>query len=304
MTAKLRRRQLHKASTLAAAQALLVAAKSLPPGRLRTFIGKKARRTEACGAMQHHRLVTPKGEASYVMSSNSRACHNRHCISCEARKANALARDTMELLDYCWEIKPDARALMLTLTSRNRPLDETPAMVMAHQKALKAFFAYDRIVKATLGQFGNIEVTFSEKRGQFLAHVHSHHIILVDPEALSDHRYIRQVEYVALWQRALKANYKPILDIRAIKGRDGLSTDPGSVKSAVREVCKYCLDTQGFIHHDNGIMRVNPQVAVAFALAVHRRRLTSLDRIFAQAKKLRAKARKAQAKAHSQNSGE
>lgn len=222
-------------------------------------------------------------------------------MSCEAKRANALARDTIELFDDVWELSPGARILMLTLTSRSRPLDQTRAMLVDHQKTLKAFWGYERLLTATLGHFTNIEITFNIKNGNVLVHVHSHSLVVVERGALADHRYIRQVEWVALWQRALKADYKPVVDIRAVKGRDGLSTDPHSIKGAVREVCKYCLDTNTYLHHDNGNILVRPDVALAFTVATHRRRLTSMDRIFAQAKKLRKQRRKAERQAHSGN---
>ena len=299
VTKTLQRRQLHKQSTLAVSAALLDGARQMPPGRLRRFLAGKAKRTETCGTTAYHRLVSRPGEVSFVASTNKRACANRFCISCESKRAKALAKDTIELFDYVWQLNPGARVLMLTLTSRNRPLDQTRAMLLDHQKALKTFWSYQRLQTATLGHFTNIEVDFAVKKGAITAHVHSHSLVVVEAGALSDHRYIRQAEYVALWQRALKASYKPVADIRAIKSRDGLSTDPDSIRGAVRETCKYCLDTEGFIEHKNGRLRVKPEVAVAFALAIHRRRLTSMDRIFNDAKKLRAKHRRAEAHPHS-----
>lgn len=299
LTAVLRRRELHKKSTLAVGAALKEGAKYLPPGSKRSFIAKKAKRAEACALTAYHRIVTPNKQPSFVASSNKRACHQRYCFNCEAKRAAALASDTIDLLDYVWQLHPHARPLMLTLTSRNRALDQTRAMLLHHQKALKIFFSYNRLLKSTLGHFTNIEIDFAESKGQITTHVHSHSLVIVDAGALSDHRYIRQAEFVALWQRALKAPYKPIVDVRAIKGSGGASTDTQSLKGAVREVCKYCLDTQGFIQHDNGDLRVNPHVAVALALALHRRRLTSMDRIFNDAKKHRAKRRRAQAQTNS-----
>lgn len=298
VTAKFKRRSLHKRTKFAVADALRLGAMQLPVGRLRKFIAGKAKRLETCAATQYDRLITPKDGPSFVASSNQRACQIRGlCMGCEARRAAALAADMADLFPYIWDIAPGCRALMLTLTSRNRPLAETRAMVLDHQKALKAFFGYHRVLTSTLGHVGNIEIDFTEKRGTITAHVHSHHIVMVEAEALSDHRYIRQAEYVALWQRALKAPYKPIVDIRAIKGPDG-SSDTHAVRNALREVCKYCLDTDGFIHHAGNHMLVSPEVAVAFAVATHRRRLTSMDRIFMAARKRRATARKADAHTH------
>lgn len=291
-TQALRRRQLHKRSGFAVANALKEGARRLPPGPLRMFIARKAARAETCAVHQTNRILTRPGEPSVVLHASPMACHGRECMSCESKRANALAADTADLIETVWHIAPGARALMLTLTTRNRPLDQTRAMLLDHQKALKTFFALPRITRAILGQFGNIEVDFEDRKGTPFAHVHSHHILMVAPGALSDHRYIRQAEYVALWQRALRVTYKPIVDIRAIKSADGLSTAPDSVRGAVREVCKYCLDVQGFVAFENGHPLVNPDLAVAFAQAVHRRRLTSMSGIFLEAKRLRARERK------------
>jgi hypothetical protein len=291
VTAVLRRRQLHKRSGFAVANALKEGARRLPPGPLRTFIAKKAARIETCAANQRHRLLMRPGHPSVIISANPRACLSRDCMSCASRTAKALARDTMDLMDYVWRLSAGAIPLMLTCTSRNQPLDQTGAMVLEHQRALKAFFAYDRIVRSILGQFGNIEIDFEHRDGRFFAHAHSHHIVIVEAGALSDHRYIRQPEWVALWKRALRVPYKPILDIRRIKSR-GLSTDPDTIRGGVREVCKYCLDSGSYIQYKSGNPFVDPDVAVAFAVAVHRRRLNSMNGIFAAAKKLRAREHK------------
>lgn len=291
-TATLARRNLHKKSGFAVALALKEGARRLPPGPRQVFIAKKSVRCENCAAHQHNRILTRKGQPTVVLSSNTMACHGRECISCEAKRANALAADTIDLMEYVWRLSPGARGSLLTLTTVNRALDQTRAMLLDHQKATKAFFEYQRITTSTLGQFGNIEVAFENRNGVFFAHVHSHHILMVEPGAFSDHRYIRQAEYVALWQRALGVRYKPVVDIRAIKNRDGDSTDPYSIRGGIRETCKYCLDTESFIQHEHGTPLVRPELAVAFALAVHRRRLTSMTGIFLAAKKLRAQERR------------
>jgi plasmid rolling circle replication initiator protein Rep len=294
-TATVRRRQLHKRSGFAVATALKEGARRLPPGPLRTFIAKKGLRIESCAASQQHRILSLPNKPTSVISSNARRCLDRACMNCESLRAKALAADTMDLVEYVWRLKPGARPLMLTLTSLNRPVDQTRAMVLDHQKALKAFFAFDRITTATLGQFGNIELAFENRKGIWFSHVHSHHIVLVEKGALSDHRYIRQETYVRLWQRALKVKYQPIVDIRAIRGRDGLSDNLDSIRGGVKEVSKYCVSLKKFFNHENGHPAVHPDVAVAFAVAVHRRRLSSMSGIFLEAKRLRAQERKAAA---------
>jgi hypothetical protein len=305
VAAKFNRRTLHKRSGMAAARALREGAEALPHGPARSMITKKARRAELCAVTQHHRLITPKDGASYLVSTNARACHLRGlCMNCEAMRANAKAADICELCNYVAILNPGVRYLMLTLTSVNRRIYQTRDMLIDHQKALKAFWQYDRLLTSTRGHVTSIEIDFANKNGMLFAHVHSHSAVAVDRLALSDHRYIRQAEYVALWRRALQVtSYKPIVDVRAIKGRGGDPNDFTAVRSAVREVIKYALDTDGYLLHDRGDVSADPQVAVAFALATHRRRLISMDRIFVDAKRARAKARKEAKAAEAQNSG-
>lgn len=292
------RRRLQKRSSLAMARALKQGATLLPVGSARKRLIAIGRRVEACSVTSQTRIVTKPGEASFIAASNRRACHFRGCMTCEAKRASAVARLAIDDLEHILAQAPGARVLMLTLTSRNRvikedagrPFGQAREMLLAHQAATKTFFAYRRMQTSILGHLTNIEIDFSILNGELFAHVHSHSALVVERGALSDHRYLPQRVLVGLWQRALRADYKPIVDIRAVTGRDRQKPEKEAIRAAIREVCKYCLDTEGFFFHDNGIVLADPRAAVAFALAVYRRRLTSMDRIFLDARKHRMRA--------------
>jgi plasmid rolling circle replication initiator protein Rep len=302
---KYSRELLKTASSFAAALALKQSAEALPPGRTRNKITKWARRTEGCAVSRMVRLINRKNDVSFVLISNKRACSGRWCPPCAARKAATQVKDAMELMDHIWSLSPGARVLMLTLTSKNRlaTADQTRQFVLDHQKALKAFFAYYRIKIATLGHLTNIEVGFARLNGQLTSHVHSHSLVVVEKGALSDHRYIRHAEYRALWQRAIKAPYRPQVRISAVKS-SGSDADWMSLRGAVAEVCKYNFAADSYFSHVNGVVAADPDAALALALATYRRRLTSMDRIWLEAKKRRARLRKPNAQSHSESASE
>lgn len=295
--------QLQQASSEAIASALMRGSHLLPPGPVRAKVARWAKRTQACAATTYIRIVTRPGQASFIMRSNKRACLARWCPLCEAKRANAALRNLIDLTDYVFDIAPRARPLMLTLTSLNAVVfDAGPqiylpsrTMLINHQRALKAFFAYKRVQSAILGHVTSIECDFAVLNGQLTVHWHSHSLLLAAPGALSDERYIRQTEYVALWKRALGVPYKPIVDIRTVRSRDGSTGTIAALKSGCREVLKYSLDTDLF-DHINGTISADPRAAVAFAVASYRRRLVSMDRIFLDAKR--------RCRAHRKNSGE
>jgi hypothetical protein len=168
-------------------------------------------------------------------------------------------------------------------------------MLYRHQAGLKTLFNYFRLREATLGHLTNIECDFSTIDGQLTAHWHSHSLLVVDKKALSDHRYVRQAEYVALWRRALRVDYNPIVDVRVVRNRDGDSTLPTAQTRGVRECLKYALDPTGFFDHTSGQPRVEPRAALAFLFAVYRRRLLSFGGLVAEARKHERRQRRAEA---------
>jgi len=296
---RLARLKLQQRSSMAMAEALRQGSLLLPQGPARRKVSLWAKRTRSCAITNYARIVTRPGEASFIMRSNKRACHGRCCPACEAKRANAAVDELTTLLDSILDNSPGSKPLMLTLTSKNRPVGNSGAelyqasraMLLDHQRALKAFFAYKRVQSAILGHVTSIECDFATLNGQLTVHWHSHSLLITAPGALSDHRYIRQAEWCRLWGRALGVPYTPIVDIRTIKASNGTSTDRAALKRAAKEVLKYAFDTDIY-RHENRAVAVDPRVAVAFAVASYRRRLVSMDRIFLDAKRRLRAARK------------
>lgn len=287
----LKRYLLRKASTQAVAEALKRGALDQPIGTVRHKLLRQASRLAACSITQYARITSKPDEGIRLRTSNKRACRHRMCPQESAVNARAQVKYLEAVFDEAWRISPGARPLFLTLTIKNVAIDQVGKAFRDHDAAVKRFFAMARIQRAILGHYTAFEVAIRGSRTAPEAGVHSHSILLVEPGALRDHRYIRQAEYVQLFQAAARISYKPVVDIRAAKSKTG-TTDREAVHDAIPELIKYVVKSKGFFHHQaGGRIEVDPRVAVALALGLHRRRVARYDRIFQQAmKRLKRKA--------------
>lgn len=275
------------------ADALIVAAETLPYGPVRKRIVNQARRIQTCALTAYGRVISNPAEGTRFRYSNKRECRNRLCVGGEAERARELTTRIRGLVHQIEKMSPGARAIFLTLTTANRPIEQVGAMFRDHDAAVKRFFALARIKSSTLGHFTSYEVAVRGTDAAPEAGVHSHSLVFVAKDALSDKRYIPQAEYVRLWQQAARLSYKPVVDVRAVRGKNG-ATDHDAVIEAIPEIAKYVCKPQSYIvHRPDGSIYVNPRVVLALALGLHRRRINRYDRIFADAAKALKRARAA-----------
>jgi hypothetical protein len=91
------------------------------------------------------------------------------------------------------------------------------------------------------GWIKSVEVT----RGKDdTAHPHFHCLLMVLPSYFSGKTYLSQKEWVNLWQDCLKIEYEPVVDVRAIKGKNGTNhPEP----EALCEVLKYTVKPDDLI---------------------------------------------------------
>jgi plasmid rolling circle replication initiator protein Rep len=278
--------EVRRNSSLTFAAALKTAATTmLPFTRERTEIVKHARRITTCNHVGYQRVVTLPKQASFISRTNKRACASRFCLGCEADASNEHFNELVADLDCMRRKQPDVRFIMVNLTSRDRPVGEAAAMLRDHRAALKRFWAYERITEATLGHVTAIEATFPAHEGKIFAHVHSHSLVAIHANALSDHRYIPINSWRRMWKRALKADYEPIVWVSNVAGPDG-ETDLASIRNAAREVLKYAVDPSTHVD-DLHVFRVVPAVALASFRAFRRVHRVTSDRLFKATRKER-----------------
>jgi plasmid rolling circle replication initiator protein Rep len=106
---------------------------------------------------------------------------------------------------------PKYRWLFVTLTLKNcqiYELRDTLSLINESFKRLTKLKAYPAV-----GWIKSVEVTRGRDGS---AHPHLHILMMVKPSYFK-HSYLSQAKWCELWQQCLRIDYKPILDVQAIK---------------------------------------------------------------------------------------
>ncbi|MDK8234759.1 protein rep, partial [Aerococcus christensenii] len=62
--------------------------------------------------------------------------------------------------------------------------------------------------------------------------------------------YISQGEWAELWQKALKEDYTPVVDVRAVKPKKGVKAGENALMGAAQEVAKYPVKSVDYLTND------------------------------------------------------
>lgn len=172
-------------------------------------------------------ILSPAREGELKLKlQNARFCRVRTCMICSWRKSLRWKAKAYQMLPRFIEDFPTYRFLFITLTVKNCEIDELRDTLNWMNQS---FTRLSRL-KAFPGQgwIKSVEVT-KGRRGD--AHPHFHVLIGVKPSYFGK-GYLSQKKWCQLWQKSLRVDYQPVLDIQSLKARDSLI-------SLVAEVIKY-----------------------------------------------------------------
>lgn len=162
---------------------------------------------------------------------NARFCRVRHCPVCQWRRSLRWKAKAYQCLPKIVEEYPTHRWLFLTLTQLNPPVEDL-------RNALKEMnSAYRRLTQLkvwpAIGWLRSMEVT---KGRDGNAHPHFHCLLLVSSSFFNGRNYLTQDKWALMWQRAMKLDYKPVVDVRAVKqGKYPMELVPELLKYVTKE---------------------------------------------------------------------
>src|SRR5699024_11642470 len=77
---------------------------------------------------------------------------------------------------------------------------------------------------------------------------HMHVLLFVESSYFKKQgKYIKQSEWVDLWQKALQVNYRPVANIKAIKPNQKGDKD---IQAAIKETSKYSVKSSDYLTGD------------------------------------------------------
>lgn len=204
---------------------------------------KKATNVRQCGNVLEFKAT----DEGYLKLYKAWFCKSKLCPVCNWRRAMKNSYQTQKIVEAVIQEKPSARWLFLTLSNRNSVDGETLEQSIKEMNiAFNRLFKYKKVSKNLVGFMRTTEVTVNEKDGSYNQHLHV--LLCVESSYFKGtDNYIPQKEWLELWQKALKVDYKPVANVKAIKPN---KKGDSSIESAIKETSKYTVKSSDYLSSD------------------------------------------------------
>lgn len=159
-------------------------------------------------------------------------CKNKFCPMCNWRRSMKYSYQTSRIVDEAIKQEPKAHFLFLTLTLKNVAGDDLNKTLTLLTQSFDRLFRRAKVKKNLIGYLRSVEVTHNEDDNSY--HPHIHVLMMVRSSFFQSKKdYITQKEWGDMWSRSLKADYVPVVDIRAVKEKGK------GMRGAILETAKY-----------------------------------------------------------------
>lgn len=206
---------------------------------LADFIEKKSRseRIKICGSLlnffKERNIITDEVRRRLIKAN---FCKYRFCPMCQWRLARKVCREVLGRLRTIDEAHNGVALLFLTLTIKNEPLTELNSAVKHLSKAFYRMQQSKQYKSAVLGSIRAIEFLGDHtEKGE--CHPHFHCLLVVNKNYFTSRDYINFEEWTNLWQRSLRVDYRPIINVQRVKPKGKMS----AIVAAALEVVKYSV---------------------------------------------------------------
>lgn len=201
---------------------------------------KKAKNVGECGQV----LEFKPTDLGYLKLYRAWFCKSKLCPICNWRRSMKNSAQTQKIVEAVVSDKPKARWLFLTLTVKNVSDGESLKESLSQMtKAFNKMVKYKKVKENLIGFMRNIEVTVNQETGFYNQHMHV--LLCVENQYFKNkNNYITQKEWKSFWKKALKINYDPVVDVRAIKSNKKGDSD---IESAVKETSKYSVKSADYL---------------------------------------------------------
>ena len=227
-------------------------------------LDKYADRIETCGKLLEFALRSDDQGDVGIKLQSARFCRVRHCPVCQWRRSMKWQAKMFTAMPQIREAYPTHRWLFVTLTVRNCDLVDLRTTVAAMNKG------FERLTKLkqfpAIGWIRSVEVTRNQETGQ--AHPHFHCLMLVPPSYFGK-AYIKQEDWRSLWQRSMRLEYLPVVNIKAVKPKvDKLTGDQDDIGQAIVETVKYSVKESDLVADENWLVELTSQLHKTRAISI------------------------------------
>lgn len=198
---------------------------------------RRSEHIQVCGSMlqflKERNLVSEEIRRRLVKGN---FCKYRFCPMCQWRMARKVCREVLGRLRTIDEAHNGVALLFLTLTIKNEPLTELNSTVKHLSQAFQRLQQSKQYKSAVYGSIRAIEfLGDNTEKGE--CHPHFHCLLVVQKSYFASQNYINFEEWTALWQRSLRVNYRPVINVQRVKPKGKMS----AIVAAALEVVKYSV---------------------------------------------------------------
>lgn len=206
-----------------------------------------ATRIHFCSELLQFGLAPADDSTIRLKLRSARFCRVRHCPVCQWRRSLMWKAKAYKVLPKIVEKYPEHRWLFLTLTIKNTEIttlrETLKSMNSGFQRLVqrKAFPAIGwlRSTEVTRGRDGN-------------AHPHFHCLLLVS-KSYFGRNYLSKSDWIEMWQKSMRLDYKPVLDVQAIK-------QGSKPMELVPELLKYCTKESDMVASREWLLELTRQM--------------------------------------------
>ena len=183
-------------------------------------------RIHFCSEFLNFVLRPTETDALKLKLKGARFCRVRTCMVCSWRKSLMYKARVYKSLPRFLEDYPKYRFLFLTLTVKNCEIKDLRKTITWMNQSFTRLSRLSNFPGE--GWIKSVEVT-KGRRGD--AHPHFHCLLAVKASYFG-RDYLSQKKWCELWQKSLRVDYQPILDVQAVKAI-------GDLTPLVAEIVKY-----------------------------------------------------------------
>lgn len=227
---------------------------------------KKAERVKECGTVLEFKADEDTG---HLKLFKTWFCKSRLCSLCNWRRAMKHSSQTKKIVAEVVKRKSKARWLFLTLTVKNvYDGEELDKSLRAMAQGFNRLVKYKKVKQNLIGFMRATEVTVNKIDNSYNQHLHV--LVCVEPTYFKNtENYISQKQWTGFWKKAMKLDYDPVVDVRAIKPKNKHKTD---IQSAIDETAKYPVKDTDYMSDDE---ERNLQIVQDLEDGLYRKRLLS-----------------------------
>ncbi|CAI2668035.1 hypothetical protein AKUG0803_UNKNOWN200040 (plasmid) [Apilactobacillus kunkeei] len=207
------------------------------------FNWKLAEKIRACSTYLEFKRNPNTG---YLRLYRTYYCHNKLCYLCNWRRSLKNFHELKLVLNQTDKEQPGCRFIFLTLTAKDSTGSELKNNVKNMNHAVSKLFNYSKVKKFLVGYVRSTEITVTNgvKTDEIMYHHHVHVIAMVN-NYFKKGNYMNHDEWTDLWKLALKTDYTPIINVKAIKANHKKHLT--AIDSASRELSKYVVKPSSYL---------------------------------------------------------